>query len=141
MKKSRITIIIIVLLCVLGSFGRKREPKPQPDTVEATMGERTVTIRDWTPKDAPVDQEAIDRALAAFPEPTPTPSPSRAPSSTTKSAYETKSTYILNTDKKTFHRPGCSAADRIKSENRDETTALRDSLIDREYTPCGICNP
>lgn len=137
MKKSKIIIIILVLLCVVGSFGRKREPKPQLDAVEATMGERTVTIRDWTPEDAPVDQEAIDRALAAFPEPTPSPTHTSTP----KSTYTARSAYILNTDTKTFHRPGCSAADRIKSENRDETTALRDSLIDREYTPCGKCNP
>ena len=136
MKKSKIIIIVLVLLCVVGSFGRKREPKPQPDTVEATMGERTVTIRDWTPEDVPIDQEAIDRALAAFPEPTPTPSPTPAP----KKSVTTTKTYVLNTNTNVFHVPGCADADRIKDSNRETTTRSRDRII-QDYKPCSKCNP
>lgn len=49
--------------------------------------------------------------------------------------------YILNTNTKVFHQPGCSYADTISDKNKDTYTGTRDSMIDMGYEPCGHCNP
>lgn len=49
--------------------------------------------------------------------------------------------YILNTNTKVFHQPGCSYVDTISDKNKDTYTGTRDSMIDMGYEPCGHCNP
>jgi DNA-entry nuclease len=49
--------------------------------------------------------------------------------------------YVLNTKNKKFHKPSCSGADSISSDNRKTFTGSRETLIDRGYAPCGQCNP
>ena len=49
--------------------------------------------------------------------------------------------YILNTESKVFHLPGCSAADRIDVANRETVTTSRNSVLSMGYEPCGICTP
>lgn len=53
----------------------------------------------------------------------------------------TEQSYILNTNSKKFHTPGCSAVSRMKEANKQAFTGTRDSLIARGYSPCGRCNP
>lgn len=53
----------------------------------------------------------------------------------------TKSAYILNTDTKKFHEPGCSDADRIDDDNRKTFSGSRSDLIAQGYEPCGHCDP
>ena len=50
-------------------------------------------------------------------------------------------TYILNTNTKKFHRPGCSSVKRMKESNKESYSGSRDSLIGRGYSPCKNCNP
>ncbi len=50
-------------------------------------------------------------------------------------------TYILNTNRKTFHRTDCSSVSRISEANREEYSGTRQQLIQDGYTPCGSCNP
>ena len=50
-------------------------------------------------------------------------------------------TYILNTSTKKFHYEGCHSADKIKEENREETSKSREELISEGYSPCGNCDP
>lgn len=49
--------------------------------------------------------------------------------------------YVLNINSMKFHFPSCSAAQRIKAENRQDYTGDRETLIAQGYSPCGICNP
>ena len=49
--------------------------------------------------------------------------------------------YVLNTKNKKFHKPSCSGADSISSDNRKTFSGSRETLIDRGYAPCGQCNP
>ena len=49
--------------------------------------------------------------------------------------------YILNVKNKKFHKPDCSAASDISSANKQDFTDIRDQLIARGYSPCGICKP
>lgn len=50
-------------------------------------------------------------------------------------------TYTLNTNTKVFHRQSCPSAKRIKDQNRSSATGTRDEIIEKGYSPCGICRP
>ena len=49
--------------------------------------------------------------------------------------------YILNTNSKKFHLPGCSGAANISAANREEYQGSRQDLLEEGYSPCGICDP
>jgi DNA-entry nuclease len=49
--------------------------------------------------------------------------------------------YVLNTNTKKFHFPGCTSVSDISQENRQDYTGSRDMLIAQGYSPCGRCNP
>lgn len=49
--------------------------------------------------------------------------------------------YVLNTNTKVFHLPGCSYVESISDENKEVYTGTRDSVIDMGYDSCGHCNP
>lgn len=50
-------------------------------------------------------------------------------------------TYVLNTNTKKFHRPGCSSVDQMKAKNRQDFYGTRDEVIAMGYVPCKRCNP
>ena len=49
--------------------------------------------------------------------------------------------YVLNTNSKKFHLPGCSGAESMSPSNRQDYTGSRQALIDQGYSPCGTCKP
>lgn len=49
--------------------------------------------------------------------------------------------YVLNTNTKRFHYPGCSSVDDMKTKNRSDVTDTREHLIELGYKPCARCNP
>lgn len=57
------------------------------------------------------------------------------------STASTEQSYVLNTNSKKFHTPGCSAVSRMKEANKKAYTGTRDALVAQGYTPCGICKP
>lgn len=50
-------------------------------------------------------------------------------------------TYILNTNTKKFHKPGCSAVSSMKESNKQEFAGTREEVTAKGYEPCGRCNP
>ena len=50
-------------------------------------------------------------------------------------------TYVLNTNSKKFHKPGCTHAKNLSGDNRKETDKTRDEVIAMGYSPCGTCKP
>jgi hypothetical protein len=54
---------------------------------------------------------------------------------------ETSVDYILNTNTKKFHYPGCSSVSDMKEKNKKEYSGSREDLIAQGYEPCGRCNP
>ena len=50
-------------------------------------------------------------------------------------------TYVLNTNTKTFHRPGCSSVDDMKEKNKQLFNGTRDEAVLLGYKPCKRCNP
>lgn len=49
--------------------------------------------------------------------------------------------YVLNTNTKKFHRPGCSSAAKISDKNKAVSSESREQLISEGYQPCKICHP
>lgn len=49
--------------------------------------------------------------------------------------------YVLNTNTKKFHYPDCRSAAEMKTKNRQEVIAGRESLIEQGYQPCARCKP
>ncbi len=54
---------------------------------------------------------------------------------------QTKRVYIINKSTMKFHKPSCRGVKEMKSENKQEINGTRQELIDRGYSPCGICHP
>ena len=52
-----------------------------------------------------------------------------------------RDTYVLNTNSKKFHKPSCSGAKTIKSQNKETYTGSRGDLLSQGYSPCGSCKP
>ena len=71
--------------------------------------------------------------VVAEPEQTPEPEPERS--------IPNAQTYILNTNTKKFHRPGCKSVNQMKAKNRQDVTWSRDEIIAKGYQPCKNCNP
>lgn len=50
-------------------------------------------------------------------------------------------TYVLNRASGVFHRPGCSAAERMDAANRETVSGSRREMIAAGHTACRICCP
>lgn len=57
------------------------------------------------------------------------------------SSSTSAATYILNTNTKKFHIPGCSSIKQMNDSNKKEFSGSRDELISQGYDPCKKCNP
>ena len=53
----------------------------------------------------------------------------------------TKTTYILNTNSKKFHKESCKNAESISEKNKEVYKGTREDLIKDGYDPCGVCKP
>lgn len=63
------------------------------------------------------------------------------PETAVQEAVPQGETYILNTNTKKFHKPGCSSVKQMKESNKGEFTGSRDDVIAKGYDPCKRCNP
>lgn len=49
--------------------------------------------------------------------------------------------YVLNTNTRRFHDPGCKSVSDMKDKNKEEFHGSREELIEQGYKPCGNCRP
>lgn len=50
-------------------------------------------------------------------------------------------TYLLNTNTKKIHEPGCSATKNMKESNKESYSGSIEDLLERGYSKCKVCNP
>ena len=50
-------------------------------------------------------------------------------------------TYVLNTNTRKFHVPGCKSVNKMKESNKQVVEMTRDDVVAMGYSPCGNCNP
>ena len=94
------------------------------------------------PTFAPTSVPTPEPTIASTPEPTlePTEAPTEKPE--IYEEVEPEGTdYILNTNTKKFHYPGCSSVKQMKDKNKREYNGSRDDVISMGYDPCKKCNP
>lgn len=53
----------------------------------------------------------------------------------------TQNDYVLNTNTRKVHRPGCSSVQKMKASNRSDYSGTLDELLAQGYSPCQICRP
>ncbi len=74
--------------------------------------------------------------------PTPTFTATPTPKATiTETKTDEGNDYVLNTNTKKFHKPGCSSVRQMNESNKQEYHGTRDDVIAKGYSPCGRCNP
>ena len=102
-------------------------------TIDYATGESTVdgTI---------ANNENTTKQETSQPTDTTTPQPSESVSGE-QPAQSDVQTYILNTNTRKFHKPGCYSVEKIKPENYAEFTGTREEAIAYGYDPCKNCNP
>lgn len=49
--------------------------------------------------------------------------------------------YVLNTNSRRFHLPGCASVADMKPDNRQDYEGSREMLLAQGYQPCGSCDP
>lgn len=49
--------------------------------------------------------------------------------------------YVVNTNTMKFHYPTCSSVAQMSDHNKQAVTDSKQQLIDKGYSPCGICQP
>ena len=49
--------------------------------------------------------------------------------------------YVLNLNTGVVHRPGCSYAQKISADHREELSFTRDELLARGWNLCDYCKP
>ena len=61
--------------------------------------------------------------------------------STTGKVDVSKADFVINTNTKKFHLPGCSSVDDMKDEHKLLHNGSVEEVIDMGYTPCARCLP
>lgn len=59
----------------------------------------------------------------------------------TESSVKNRTTYVLNTHTKKFHKPSCPEVKKIKDENLSYYTGSASEMIQQGYSACKKCNP
>jgi DNA-entry nuclease len=109
-----IIIIIIILVCFVYS-------KDQKSTVTTNNVKNNITT---TTKSSSSKSNSAKKATTNTVKETPI-------------GYD----YVVNTNTKKFHRPGCSSINQMSDKNRRDYSGSRDDLISQGYKPCKKCNP
>lgn len=110
-------------------------PEPTEEAVLAPSGRRVSTSE---PESSPEPAELTEVTPEPTPDATPAPTEEPTPEPTKDPAIRT---YVLNTNTKKFHVPGCSSIKDIKDKNKREVECTREELIAQGYDPCGRCHP
>lgn len=66
---------------------------------------------------------------------------SNANNNSNNNATTSAITYILNTNTMKFHLPSCKHANEIADHNKLLSNETRDTILEKGYVPCKICNP
>ena len=130
MQKRILGILILVSLALLlgGHMFGAASPAPNTATLHTMDPVISEPVPDFSPIDA-TDLTAPDELLS-------------------KRLYSQEdldptavNTYVLNRSSGVFHRPGCSAAERMDPANREIVSGSRREMIAAGHTACRICCP
>ncbi len=147
MRTARTGLILCMVLILLLSACGSRDEAVITRTMETPLPERSVPVlSEESPEPLPTPKPTAE----PFPDPTPEPAIEPTEEPTLESTPEPTAVstpepeirdYILNTNTKKFHNPGCASVKQMKDENRKAYTGTREELLEQGYSPCGNCKP
>lgn len=145
-RKKKVLSYAAGFLCVMlvGGCSSESEPAPDPTTPTMAIVATTEAVEETTIPTTEVVTEVTTEPTSESteaPAAEPTTEPTTEPTVMPLDAEPEGRDYVLNTNTKKFHYPSCSSADDIKSKNRKDVVATRESLIAQRYEPCGRCDP
>ena len=113
--------------------------KPVATKPAATQPPTTKPAATQPPTTKPV---ATNPAVTQPPttKPVVTQAPTTKPPTNTQTPQQNKRTYVLNTNTKKFHNPGCPSVDTMSEKNKSFYTGSRNEVIAMDYDPCKRCN-
>ena len=130
-KVQKFACYLTAFLCVMVIGGCSSGGEPAPETTDPTIKARAETIEatlaaseipttlfTTAPTEAITEPETIETTAEPTTEPTVEPTTEATTEPETEAPTEALFTYILNTNTKKFHKPGCSSADDIKEKNK-----------------------
>lgn len=112
-------LLIIAVVLAVGALSPKKAAE-QPQTT------RLAAVTTPAPTSKPTPR----------PSPSPTPQPTETPEPT-----PIVMTYVLNTNSKKFHCPGCASVGDMLPKNRQDYEGTREEVLAMGYKPCGRCKP
>ena len=118
----------------------------QPPTTKPVVTKPAVTQPPTTKPAAP--QPPTTKPVATNPavtqppttKPVVTQAPTTKPPTNTQTPQQNKRTYVLNTNTKKFHDPGCPSVNTMSEKNKLFYTGSRNEVIAMGYDPCKRCN-
>lgn len=142
-RRLPVLALLAALLLLGGCSGGK--------TTEVTITERPAPTAAPTASPAPKSKTPAPKSIAPEPTPAVVLLPLDAPEteipdadaravSTPEPEPQTE-TYVLNTNTKKFHRPGCKSVGQMAEKNKRVVESTREDVIASGYEPCKICKP
>ena len=150
-NKHKFFSYAIAVLCalVIGSCGNNSDSLPAA-TDPFPSDSRSFSIETFMPSSP--ESESLQTEVSVTTVPT-TEAPSEKPTDFPMTEAPTQipteiestepqgTTYVLNTNTKRFHEPGCSSVADMKESNKKVYTGTKEEIIAMGYTPCKRCNP
>lgn len=96
-----------------------------------TIQENTLSANNDTPTTTEISTEAYIEETQ----------PLASKNDATESSVKNRTTYVLNTHTKKFHKPSCPEVKKIKDENLSYYTGSASEMIQQGYSACKKCNP
>lgn len=96
-----------------------------------TIQENTLSANNDTPTTTEISTEAYIEKTQ----------PLASKNDATESSVKNRTTYVLNTHTKKFHKPSCPEVKKIKDENLSYYTGSASEMIQQGYSACKKCNP
>ena len=140
-----LSLVFVILFTVWDGFPKKDPPAlnayvqsglPVPEKTDSSIETTRFLEIDYQGQTGTAEIEAAAVPVSAYA--ADLPDFYAAEESASESAVYT---YVLNTNSKKFHDPGCVSVGQIKAENKRVVESTRDDLIAQGYAPCKRCNP
>ncbi len=109
--------------------------------IDYKTGESALDGKEITTKKTSTTKKVTTTKIVTTAKPTTKPTTTKPTKPSLPSSATGNASYVANINTLKFHTPTCRHADDISPENRLETNESRESLIAKDYSPCGVCKP
>ena len=132
-------IIVLLIIGFIGGNSDSNESEEAVPPVTSSVQSEVSPETSALPSTSPSPLFTPKPSDSATPEPSPSNEPTAEPAPSPE--IDNSRDYILNTNSKKFHNPGCSSVSSMNDINKKSFHGTRQEVINSGYEPCGRCNP